>query len=121
MSKELYKLELWFLKVIPIVIAAIYLLNTILSYFDIDLYFLSILGGLSILPWLFLYLSSFVFHFCAYHRMFLYYIAVCDGISYIDFNYGIPISDKSYLMLHLIVAGIFLFIILYLKFKVCKH
>lgn len=52
--------------------------------------------------------------------MFLYYIGVVDIINYIDYYIGIPISDKWLLGIYLIVAGLFLFLILYLKFKVCR-
>ena len=41
LSKLLYKIELYLIKIIPIIIAFIYLLNTILSYFYIDLPILS--------------------------------------------------------------------------------
>lgn len=121
MNKGIYKLELLMLKVIPMLLSAVYLLNTVLSYFCIDLPILSWIGGFSLLSWLFLYISSFAFHFCLYHRMFLYYIAVCNILSFVDYYYGIPISDRSFLLLNIIIAGLFLFIILYLKFKVCKH
>lgn len=121
-NKELYKIEIWLLKVIPMLIAALYLLNTVLSYFYIEISALSLVGGLSLLPMLFLYISSFVFHFCAYHRMFIYYVAVSDLLSYADYIFdGLPIPNRSYLLLHIVIAGLFLFIILYLKFKVCKH
>lgn len=120
-TKEIYKIELYTLKVIPMVISAIYLLNTILSYYYIDLPILSWIGGLSLLPWLFLYLSSFVFRFCIYHRMFLYYIVACNILSYIDYTWTLPISDRGLFLLNTIIAGIFLFVILYLKLKVCKH
>lgn len=120
-TKEIYKIELYTIKVIPMAISAIYLLNTILSYCYIDLPILSWIGGLSLLPWLFLYLSSFVFRFCIYHRMFLYYIAVCNILSYIDYTWALPISDRGLFLLNIIIAGIFLFAILYLKLKVCKH
>lgn len=120
-TKKIYKIELYTIKVIPMIISAIYLLNTILSYCYIDLPILSWIGGLSLLPWLFLYLSSFVFRFCIYHRMFLYYIAVCNILSYIDYTWTLPISDRGLFLLNIIIAGIFLFVILYLKLKVCKH
>lgn len=120
-TKEIYKIELYTIKVIPMAISVIYLLNTILSYCYIDLPILSWIGGLSLLPWLFLYLSSFVFRFCIYHRMFLYYIAMCNILSYIDYTCTLPISDRGLFLLNIIIAGIFLFVILYLKLKVCKH
>lgn len=121
MTQDIYKIELFTIRVIPMAIAAIYLLNAILSYCYIDLPILSWIGGLSLLPWLFLYLSSFVFKFCIYHRMFLYYIAVCNIFSYIDYTWGLPISDRGLFLLNIIIAGIFLFVILYLKLKVCRH
>ena len=39
------------------------LLNSILSYFNIDLYILSYIGGISIFTMVFLYLSSYVIVF----------------------------------------------------------
>lgn len=121
MEKALYKIEMGLLKVIPMVIAFLYLLNTVLSYFYIEAPVLSLIGGLSILPMVFLYVSSFAFHFCSYHRMFIYYVAVCDVISYLDYYYELPISNRDYLLLHITIAGLFLFIILYLKLKICNH
>lgn len=120
-SKALYKLELGVLKVIPLVIAGCYFLNTTLSFFDIEAPVFSYIGGLSLLPWLFLYLSSFVFKFCIYHRIPLYYVLVSDCISYYDLWFGLPLDNKELFVLHDILAGFTLFIIIYLKFKVCKH
>lgn len=110
------------LKLIPIGIAITYLLNTVLSYFYIELSALSLIGGASVLPLLFIYIASFAFNFCVYHRMFIYYVAVSDLISYLDYWFdGLPITNKAYLLLHLSIAGIFLFLILYLKFTICKQ
>lgn len=113
-SKTLYKIELGLLKVIPMILALTALLNSILSYFGIDLYILSYIGGVSIFTMLFLYLSSYVFKFCEYHRMFLHYIVSTWIINIIDYYVGIPISDLEYLCLQMIIAGISLFTILYL-------
>lgn len=99
------------------ILAFISLLNSILSYFGIDLYILSYIGGVSIFTMLFLYLSSYVFKFCEYHRMFLHYIVSTWIINIIDYYVGIPISDLEYLCLQMIIAGISLFIILYLYVK----
>ena len=103
------------------VLAGCFLANTILSYFSIETEVLSYIAGIGILPLLFIYLSSFVFKFCVYYRMLIYYIFTNNVVCFIDDKYGISISCRSYLVLHLIVAAIFLFIILYLKFKLCKH
>ena len=96
------------------------LLNSILSYFNIDLYILSYIGGISIFTMVFLYLSSYVFKFCEYHRMFLHYVVVTWIINTIDYYIGIPINDLEYLCLQMIIAGISLFIILLLYYKTNK-
>lgn len=116
-SKNLYKIELYLLKVIPMLIAAIYLINTVLSYYDIILLVLSYIGGLSLIPLVFMYISSYVFRFCSYHRMFLHYIVINDLINLVDYYYTLPISDWQLLVLHIGIAGISLFIILYLYVK----
>ena len=116
-NKDLYKIELYLLKVMPMLLAAIYLINTVLSYYDIVLPALSYIGGLSFIPLLFMYISSYVFRFCSYHRMFLHYIVINDLINLIDYYYTLPISDWELLILHMSVAGISLFIILYLYVK----
>ena len=113
-NKTLYKLELYLLKVIPMLLALIAFLNTVLSYFDIDLVIWSYIGSVSLLPLIFLYMSSYVFKFCEYHRMFLHYVVVTNVLNVYDYYVGIPISDRELLVLHMIVAGISLFVILYL-------
>ena len=116
-NKSLYKIELYLLKVIPMLLAAIYLINTVLSYYDIILPVLSYIGGLSLIPLVFMYISSYVFRFCSYHRMFLHYIVINDLINLVDYYYTLPISDWQLLVLHMSIAGISLFIILYLYVK----
>lgn len=109
------------IKAIPMCIAFIYLLNTILSYFDIDLPILSTIGGMSILTVILMYCLSVAFKFCAYHRMFIHYILIEDIINYIDYyTEGTLYTDRELFILHSIIAGIVLFLILMLRFK-CKR
>lgn len=120
-EKDLYKLELLLIKSLPLGIALCYLLNTILSYFKIDAPILSYLGGMSILPIVFILVSSFVFKFCIYHRLPIYYIIVSDIINYYDLYVGIPISNRGLLILNMIIAGIFIILIVFTKAKICKN
>lgn len=117
LNKALYKIQLYLLKAIPIVMAFICLLNSILSYFDIDLPILSYIVGNSFLTIIYFYITSYVFKFCEYHRMFMHYTTITWIINIIDLYIGIPIEDLPYLLLQIIVAGICLFIILYLYVK----
>ena len=114
-SKDLYKIELYSIKVIPIILAGLCLLNTVLSYFYIDLPILSYIGGLSLLPLLFLYISSYVFRFCTWHRLFLHYITINWILDIWDYYWGIPISDRGLFLLYIIISGLFLFLIFYYK------
>ena len=116
-SKILYKAQLYLLKVIPMVMAFICLLNTILSYFDIDVILLSYLGSCSILMIVYLYIASYVFRFCEYHRMFLHYIVVITGLNTYDYYVGIPVRDLHLLITYQIITGACLFTLLYLYVK----
>ena len=110
LNKSMYKLLILMLKYIPMLISLVYVLNTALSYFYIDIPVLSNLAGMSILPWIFMYLSATVFRFCLYHKMFLHYILVTDIINIIDYYVGIPIEDLELLMIHGTITGLFLFV-----------
>lgn len=118
-NRTFYKLFLEFLKVIPMVMAGLYLMNTVLSYFEIDYSIISYFAGIGLIPWIFILLASYTLRFCEYHRMFLWYILVNNIVCLIDDNYGLHVSDRGYLVLHFIVAGVFLFLVLYFHQK-CK-
>lgn len=116
-NKKLYKTELYLIKVIPMIMALICLVNTVLSYFYIDLEFLGYLGGSSLLIVAFLYLSSYVFGFCTYHRMFIHYIMVNTVLNTYDYYVGIPLTNKGIFLVYMSITGVTLFTILYLKFR----
>ena len=117
-SKESkYKLLILVLKFIPMLTALCYMTSTIFNYFDYNIEPLSNIGGMSLLTWIFIYLTSVIFKFCSYHRMFLWYILVDDLFNIIDYYWSIPISTDNILMLHNIWIGITLFVILILYVK----
>ena len=76
MNKLLYKIELCLVKVIPMIYALLSLLNTTLSYFGINAVILSYIGSVSLVTLLLLYVTSYVFKFCEYHRMFIHYTTI---------------------------------------------
>ena len=117
LKRSEYKLLIIVLKFIPILTALCYMSSTIFNYFGYNIEPLSNIGGMSLLTWLFIYLASIVFNFCAYHRMFLWYIFIDDLFNIIDYYITIPISTDSILMLHNILIGITLFTVLILYVK----
>lgn len=108
------------LKVLPMVMAGLYWLNTVLSYFDLDYSIISYLAGVGLIPLIFIFIASYAFNFCNYHRMFLWYIVTNDAICWTDYNFELPISNWNYIVLHGIVAGVFLGLILYMRQKCRK-
>ena len=112
--RSVHKLTIGVLKVIPMLLALISLLNSTLSYFGIDVVLFSYIGCASFLSLFFIYLSSYCFGFCEYHRMFLHYVVVNDLLSIYDYHIGIPISDVGLFLIHMIITGIALYLILYL-------
>ena len=119
-SRRSHKFFIFELKVIPMLIAGVYLLNTVLSYMEIDAPILSLIGGVSVLPVLFLYRASYSLGFCEYHRMFLHYVVISDIIAYYDMYVGIPVSDRTLFSINMVLAGLCLFVVLYLRFYGCK-
>lgn len=97
--------------------ALCYMTSTISNYLGYNIEPLSNIGGMSLLTWLFMYLASIVFKFCAYHRMFLWYILIDDLLNIVDYYITIPISTDNILMIHNILIGITLFIVLILYVK----
>ena len=115
LKKSTSKLLIVYLKVLPSILAIVYIANIILSYFNIEIEAAAYIIWL--LMWIFIYLSAIVFRFCFYHKMFLWYILASTTLSTIDFYIGIPVSNTRYLMLHIVLLGIFLFAILHKHMK----
>ena len=119
LNKSLHKLVLFSVKIIPMVICGIYLLNTVLSYFNIDFEGFSYIVQFLFIG--FLYAASYAFKFCAWHRMFIHYILIILILNIIDYHWGIPLSDRAMFTGYLGITTVFMFITAYLRFKVCKH
>ena len=96
MNKLLYKVTVIVLKILPMLLAFITLLNSILSYFNIDLVILSYIGGVSLITILFIYIASYTFKFCEYHRIFLHYIVVTWIIKIIKSAMVFWFMDEDY-------------------------
>lgn len=102
-------------KIIPILIAIIHLINTVLSFLGSNDIPLNYIGGISLLPIAYLYIASYTFHLCEYYRMFLHYSVLIDLINCYDFYFGIPINNKDYFILFICITIVTMLLIIYLK------
>jgi hypothetical protein len=116
-SKYLYKVFLYGLKVFPIIWALIIFLNNLLAYFGLHSEIVSIVVGVSVLPWLSVLAASFVFRFCICHRLYLYYVGTSEAVAWYDFKIGFPISDFNFLILHSTLFVITLLLVTYFHVK----
>ena len=117
-NKEYYKLVLKYLKIIPMLIALCDVLNTISYFLGFDIEAFSFIGGISFLTLAFLYLVSYVFRFCIYHRMFLHYVLINNIIGTLEYTVGIPLDTQTLITGWSIFTGISLFLILYFRKRI---
>lgn len=102
--------------------AFIYAVNTILQFIGIDVPELGCFFHIALLPWTIFLAISFKFKFCYVHRLALYYIALNEGITNIDYYIGIPVKESNLLIIHLlfIASLIFGYSYYYVKYKLKK-
>ena len=107
------------LKYIPHFVTFFYVLYTLLSFAGIDAIILGRLTHISVIPWLFMYMTSHIFRYCYVHRLPLYYIASNELLIDTDYYIGLPVSDIKLLLIHLtaIIILIFGYSYYYVKFK----
>ena len=119
LKRSNYKIFLFINRYLPYVISLLYMVNTLLYLFGIDLTIFSILGGMSILPMIYFISVSFTFKYCLYHRLPLYYVILNDSINWLEYTIGIPINNTMFISISLILMLLTIIIstILYLKEK----
>ena len=112
-SKRLYKLVIIYLRIIPGLLAVCTFLDTLTQLLGYTIVLFSMIGGISFLTLAFLYMASYVFHYCKYHRMFLHYVLVNNILSFYEEQFGLPVSFNGLIAIFSVVACVFLFFILY--------
>ena len=117
MEEKLHKLFLIILKYLPVLIAMVYLLVSILHCFGIVLYVIPNVFYLSPVSALFILCASFVFRFCIWHRLPIYYALLLHGISILDYYTPLTLTNSLMLFVYLLITIIFILIGLYLKNK----
>ena len=117
LNKSLYKLLIIILRYTPIVLSINDILHSILSYYDINCYILSCVGGVSLAFLGILYIISYVFRFCYLYRIPLYFITLTNLISLYDLHIGINLEDLQLLRVYLVLFGISMISFIYLKVK----
>lgn len=107
MDKILYKHILFGIKFIPYCMAALCFVNTICCGLGIVIPFMHSLGFVSPILLVFLYLSSYAFKFCEYHRLPLHYIVANKFLNTLDYWIQWNIMDYYFVLVHMLLFGFF--------------
>lgn len=117
LDKKLYKVLLIIMKIIPFVLSINETIFTILHYYEIPCYSLNFIGGFSVLFLVQLYIMSYVFQYCIWHRVPLHYVTTVNILALYDTFVGIPLDDLQLLRMYLIIAGFSILWFIYLRVK----
>lgn len=107
------------IKYMPIVQMVGMLFNNLLFYFNICnefCYIIDFIIGNSLITTFLLFVCSYMFGFCNWHRLLITSNFVNITIASVDSVYRIPINNLELIILYIIVYLIFLFIIIYKRF-----
>lgn len=115
------RIELYIIKILPMLIALTYVINTILYFFDFNSFIIGYFSHLSVISWVFLWYTSKFFKFCVHHRVPLYYILISDLINFSDKVFNIPDNTMDLLRVHIIVLGVFVTVYIYNVIKYKKY
>lgn len=107
LNKQLYKIELLFLKFIPYMLAALQFVNTIFVNFGVAIPIISYMACVSPIVLLFLYISSYAFRFCEYHRIPLHYIVFNKITITMDYWIQFSITDYWWALIQSLIFGFF--------------
>lgn len=99
-NKNLYKFTVSLLKLLPMVMVVSYFLMLLL-FFTADRYIVipHVLGTV-IAPLVFIYLISYVFRYCAFHRMFIHYYAFIQLLNVIGHYNWLPTDGETTTLIH---------------------
>jgi hypothetical protein len=107
-NKNLYKLFLAIIKIIPNILAVMKITTLLFNYFQIKSLILTCFSGTSIIFLIILYLISFIFKFCGTHRVSLNYVSLITLLTVIDYYIGIPFTVINLYRLYTIITGVFI-------------
>ena len=119
-SKALYKITLYVLKMLPMIMAFSYLIMFVLANTVESFVIIPHIIGTVIAPLVFVYLTSYVFRFCAFHRLFIHYYAFVELLNVTDYYIRIPISDAAitFILDSVTIVFLILAVIMYIyKYK----
>ena len=105
-------------QILPFLLSIIGIIHTSLYFFfDLDIRMFSIIGGIGLIPLIYLWIASWCFRFCFHQKIFLYYLTLINCINIIDEYYTLPISTYNYYIIGYITFGCTIILYAILKYR----
>ena len=117
LNKVSYKIFLVIVKYLPFIIAVAYFIMMLSGYFGTCLRIIPNLFFLSPVSVLFILSASFVFKFCVWHRLPIYYCILLYLINTLDYYLDFLITNNVALFVYLILTLLFIILGIYFKNK----
>lgn len=113
-DKRQHKLMIFTLKILPAVMASSYLIELISTLLGFGTQVLINFIGMIAAPVMFMYLASYVFKFCEYHRMFIHYVLIIEILTTTKWYFplivtGTVLLNITFVLSILLIIGIILF------------
>ena len=113
-QKQQMKVLSIIVKYLPIFIALMYFINSVLSLCDVYISAITFIASCGFAPLLLIYMCCCVLKFCSNYKAYLIYIAINNLINWVDYEYGFT---EDVMIGWIIVIGTFFCLISYLMMQ----
>ena len=113
-QKQQMKVLSIIVKYLPIFIALMYFINSVLSLCDIYISAITFIASCGFAPLLLIYMCCCALKFCSNYKAYLIYIAINNLINWVDYKYGFT---EDVMIGWIIVIGTFFCLISYLMIQ----
>ena len=113
-QKQQMKVLSIIVKYLPIFIALMYFINSVLSLCDVYISAITFIASCGFAPLLLIYMCCCVLKFCSNYKAYLIYIAINNLINWADYEYGFT---EDVMIGCIIVIGTFFCLISYLMIQ----
>jgi hypothetical protein len=120
-DKRKHKLLIFTLKILPAIMADSYVIEMISIFLGFGTQVLVNFIGMIVAPILFMYLASYVFKFCEYHRIFIHYILILEILTTIKWYYPVIVTSQLVLNVSFFLSGLLMLCVVFFNvYKIYK-
>lgn len=120
-DKRQHKLMIFTLKILPAVMASSYVIEMISIFLGFGTQVLVNFIGMIVAPILFMYLASYVFKFCEYHRIFIHYVLILEILTTVKWYYPVIVTSQLVLNISFFLSGLLMLCVVFFNvYKIYK-